>query len=357
LVPLGPVLASLAVHALLSTAACAQTSPETLQAARHWKQLRQIMEPRAAADAKDAQAAYFLSCVKTAFGDVDAALELAERAVALQPGNSTYHYQLGLANGQKANKSSFLSAMKFASRYKAELLKAVELDPTNLDARWELMEFYFKAPGIAGGDRQKGRTTADEIMHLDAARGYLALAETAERDKQPADAETYYRKAAEAGPRNYSAQLAPAWFGLSSDDKKFDVVEKYARQAIALDPGRSAGYSALARALAGEERWQDLDSLLAQAEKNVPDDLSPAYHAAVGLLLLEKDPARAERYLRKYLTQEPEGQAPPLSRGHWRLGQALEKQGRKNEAIAEFESALRLEPSLDSAKKDLKRLK
>lgn len=350
------LLTLLAIDGFLSGAS-AQTSPEALQEAGHWKQLRQIAESRAAANPKDAQATYLLSCVKMAFGDPDAALALAERAVALEPGNSKYHYQLGLANGLKANKSSLFSAMKLGGRYRAEMQKAIDLDPKNLDARWELMEFYFAAPGIAGGDAQKGRAMADEIMRLNAVRGYLAQAEVAERNKQPTEAEGYYRKAAEADPKNYSAQLSRAWFYLSDNQKKYDIAEKYAGQTIALDRGRVAGYSALARALVRQDRWQDLDLLLTQAEKNVPDDLSPDFQAAKELLLAGKDPSRAERYLHRYLAQEPEGNAPQLSRAHWRLGQALEKQGRKAEAISALETAVRLEPSFDPAKKDLKRLK
>ena len=46
---------------------------------------------------------------------------------------------------------------------------------------------------------------------------------------------------------------------------------------------------------------------------------------------------------------------PRLSRAHWRLAQALEKQGRKPEAVAELEAALRLEHGLEGAEKDLKR--
>jgi hypothetical protein len=57
------------------------------------------------------------------------------------------------------------------------------------------------------------------------------------------------------------------------------------------------------------------------------------------------------------LTQEPEAGAPSLSQAHWRLGQALEKQGRKTEAIPEIEAALRMEPTLEGAKQDLKALK
>jgi tetratricopeptide (TPR) repeat protein len=105
------------------------------------------------------------------------------------------------------------------------------------------------------------------------------------------------------------------------------------------------------------EHWQDVDAVLAQAETRVPDDLGPYFHAGQETLLAGKDPKRAEQYLRKYLTQEPEAYAPHLSRAHWRIGQALMKQGRKAEAIAELEAALRLEPGLDGARNDLKTLK
>jgi tetratricopeptide (TPR) repeat protein len=338
-------------------AAGADVSPEALQEGGHWKQLRKIAEPRVAANPKDAQAVYLLSRVKEAFGDVDAALTLAEQAVSLDPGNASYHLQLGVLNGKKAAKASFFSAMKFVGRYKAEMQKAIDLDGKNIEARWELMEFHIHAPGIAGGDKQKAHTLADEILRLNATRGNLALAEIAEANKQQTDVENYLRKAAEADPRNYSAQMAPAWFYLSEEQKKYDVAEKYARQALALDPGRSSSYSALIRIYVRQERWKELDAILVQAEKNVPDDLSPYFHAGRELLLTEKDFPRAERYFRKYLSQEAEGHAPPLSRAHWRLGQALEKEGCKAEAIAELETAVRLEPTLDQAKKDLQRIK
>jgi len=330
-------------------------SPETLKESGHWKRLRQMMEPRAA-NPKDAQAAYFLSCVKNAFGDTDAALELAQRAVSLDPGNSQYHLQLGLALGRKANKASFFKAMSLAGQYKAELRKAVELEPKNIDAIWELMEFYWHAPGIAGGDQKKARTLANDIMQLNTAKGYLALTELAE--KEEADVEDYYRKAAQADPKSYEVQMRFASFYTSDKHRNDGLAERYAQQAIALDPGRIRGYKVMAAVRAHQERWQELDALLREAESHVPDDLSAYFQAGLEILLTGKDPSRSEVYLRKYLgQQEPEAYAPRLSRTHWRIGQALAKQGRKTEAIAEMEAALRLEPNLEDAKKDLKSLK
>jgi hypothetical protein len=48
---------------------------------------------------------------------------------------------------------------------------------------------------------------------------------------------------------------------------------------------------------------------------------------------------------------------PSLAFAHWRLATTLERQNKKPEAIAELETAVRLHPDLEGAKKDLKRLK
>jgi len=54
--------------------------------------------------------------------------------------------------------------------------------------------------------------------------------------------------------------------------------------------------------------------------KGIPDDFSPYYEAARTLLAEGADLPRAERYLRKYLTQDPEGETPSPALAHWRLG-------------------------------------
>src|ERR1051326_6060943 len=176
------IVAVLFALAVFSNAAV-DSSPDALREAGHWKRLRQVMEARAA-NPRDASAAYYLSCVKTAMGETDSAMELAQRAVTLEPGNSQYHLQLGVLFGRKAQKASMFKAMGLAGRYKDEMKKAVELDPKNIEAIWELMEFYWHAPGIAGGDQKKARTLAGDIMRLNAAKGNLALAELADRSEE-----------------------------------------------------------------------------------------------------------------------------------------------------------------------------
>jgi len=67
--------------------------------------------------------------------------------------------------------------------------------------------------------------------------------------------------------------------------------------------------------------------------------------------------SRAESCFRKYLTQPPEAGKPSLAAAHWRLALVLEKQGRKDEARGELQTAVKLDPNLKEAQQDLKRLK
>jgi hypothetical protein len=65
---------------------------------------------------------------------------------------------------------------------------------------------------------------------------------------------------------------------------------------------------------------------------------------------------KAKKLFSKYLMQEPEPNNPSLAHAQWRSGQALEKQGRKPEAISVEETAL-VKPDLKLALEDLKRMK
>ena len=45
-----------------------------------------------------------------------------------------------------------------------------------------------------------------------------------------------------------------------------------------------------------------------------------------------------------------------MALAHWRLGQVLEKEGRRTTALSEVQTAVNLDPSLDGARKDIERL-
>jgi tetratricopeptide (TPR) repeat protein len=341
-----------------SVAAASEPAAQALIDGGHWKWLRAMAAPRVAANPNDAEAAYLLGYAKAFLGDLDGGLALAEKALALNGQNADYHFLVGRICGQKAENAGIFKGLGLARRFKKEAEIAISLNPNHIEALTDLMEFYFEAPGIAGGDKKKAYALADQIGKINAARGFLAQATLAgkEKEKDPAKFESLFRKAVEADPRYYGAHMALANILATDTCKKYDESEKLAREAIKIDPGRPSAYAMLVTLFVLKDRWQDLDAVLAESEKNLPDNLYPYFQAGRMLLNLGKDLPRAERYFRKYLSQEAEGNYPHHANTHWRLGQVLEKQGRKPEAISEMQTALKLEPEFEPARKDLKRL-
>jgi tetratricopeptide (TPR) repeat protein len=304
-----------------------------------------------------------LSRYKDAAGDADGAFALAQKALAIDPKNPDYHCLLSLIHGRQVLRAGLLRKIGLARRVRKEAETALQLDPQHVEARLILIEFFRRAPGIIGGDKAKARRLAEETVKLDPVRGHIAMANFAREARQDSLADESYKKAVEADPRSYHALITLARSYGYGAQRNFDLVDKYAREAMAVDPGRAAAYDLLAQNLARLERWPELEDMLTQAERNVPDNLSPYFQAGRVVFQQGKDFERAERYFRKYLTQEPEpvfGARSPMSshaQTYWRLGQTLEKLNRKAEAVEALRTALKLDPELDGAKKDLKRLR
>ena len=330
---------------------------EALIEAGHWKRARAMMEPRAAANPRDARAAWLLSQIKLAFGDLEGALSPAQQAVALEDGNSDYHLQLAQVYGEMAARASMFAAAGLARKFKGELDASLARNPKNLDALDALMQYSYQAPGLMGGDKRKARSIADQLVQFSPVHGYLAQAELAREAKDEVKVVESLRQAVQADPKNYEAQTELAGFYTRPPRTNSDEAEKHAREALELHPGRVKAYSILARVLVLERRWDELEAILSASEKAVPDDLAPYYHSANALLDSGVELVRGETYARKYLGQEPEGEEPDAAHAHRLLGLILEKQGRIAQAISELETAVEMNPRFKEAKEDLKRMK
>ena len=354
-------LAILAVAGLSSSAqatlAAGNDSPESLIEAEHWKRARELVEPQFKANPNDLQALYIMARYKEAAGDHIGALALTEKLLALDPKNADYHCLLAYVYGRQVVRARILRKLGLAHRIKKEAETALELKPDHVEARLILIEYYRLAPGIFGGDKNKARALAEEAVRLDPVRGYISQAAIAHQEEKTALMEELYKKAVEANPQSYHAMITLARSNSYGQHGNIELVQKYAAEALKIDPGRVAAYSLLATFYARQGRWQELDDLLVRAEENVPDNLNPYFQAGRIVFQQGKDFERAERYFRKYLTQEPEPSSPSHAQAYWRLGQTLEKLKRKTEAVEAIKTALKLDPNLEAAKKDLKRLR
>jgi tetratricopeptide (TPR) repeat protein len=353
------------VLALLTAVLClAADSPETTADSAktvieegHFKRARAIIEPRFRANPKDAQAAHLLSRIHVAFGAEDSAERLAQASIAEDPGKPDYHAHLAHLYGMKLDDASTISKLSLVHSFKHELDATLALDPKHLDAMLMRAAFLWEAPGLVGGDKKKAESIIADMIKLNPERGYLAMGRLSRNQRNFGRMETAYQKALAINPQSFTAASELSFlYCCRLDTPRWDAAEKYARECIRIAPDRIAGYTHLARVLAAGQRWAELDALTAQSDKAVPDDLSPYYAAAAILRVSGKDLPRAERYARKYLTQEPEGNAPSQALAHYELALTLEKLGRKSEASTELKTVIAARPDLDGPKRDLKRL-
>jgi hypothetical protein len=359
----------------LASPAVGQTNADKLIADKHYLRAEQEIRQMLQRAPNDAHALSDLSVVDRAFARWDAALANAERAVAIAGNSVEAHSKLADALGGKLlasdadSRVGTFAKIALAHRFRKEIDRTLELDPNDLDALQDLARFYWHAPGMVGGDKQKARQTADRLFHIAPDRGAIARADIASDEGDPvrraAAIEAIWREAVAAQQQSYAARaaLAAAYLdeaGLegASAAGHLAAAETEAKRALALDPSQADAYRVLAAVCAMRARWNELDALLKQAYANVPDDRAPEFSAAVAILngSVPAQLPRAEQMLRDYLAQPAEGRETSHASAQWRLGLVLEKEGRRAEAMREIQAAVQQDGSLEDAKRDLKRL-
>lgn len=96
----------------------------------------------------------------------DEAIDHFKKCVALKPGSATYHHWLGRAYGVKAQNAGGLGATAYLGDIREEFLRAIELDSFYVEARYDLIQFYLRTPGILGGSDAKAKSVAEECYAL-----------------------------------------------------------------------------------------------------------------------------------------------------------------------------------------------
>ena len=171
------------------------------------EEAKKVFEAVIKSDEKNAEAHYRLGRIflTRSFRDEDGAVDQMEQAVEIDQSNADYEYGLGQAYGMKAQNAGVFKQVFLAPKVRKAFEKAVTLDPRHFEARAGLAQYYFQAPGIMGGDREKAWKEADTMIVLDEVRGRAFKARLLEVDKKPEEAEEEYKTLLAHRPESWKA--------------------------------------------------------------------------------------------------------------------------------------------------------
>jgi tetratricopeptide (TPR) repeat protein len=268
----------------------------------------------------DALAHNLLCRAYLAVGDWDRGISACEKAVSLAPDNSQYHLWLGRVYGEKADRSSWMTAAGLAKHVRSEFETAVRLNPKNVDARTDLAEFYLEAPGIVGGGRDKAEAQAASLLSLDPPMAHWVKARLAEKKSDLPTAEAEYKAAITS-----SNGAATQWLNLG-------IFYKH------------------------RERWVDMEQALGHVRAARLDRADALVDAADILLHTGRNLPEAAELLRTYLNSDAKVEQAPAFKAHYLLGSTVEKMGDKQAAAAEYRSALALAHDFRPAQEALQRV-
>jgi tetratricopeptide (TPR) repeat protein len=249
------------------------------------------------------------------------AVDQMEEAVKEGPDSSEAHLWLGRAYGMKAADSFFLTALGLAKKVAREFETAIRLNPENVDARFDLLEFCIEAPSMVGGGKDKALDQAEAIAQLNKRLGYTARAQIAEHDKD------------------------------------WQTSEGELRQAVADFPDDPGAYADLAAFLFRRGGFQGAASVSARALALRPEYPAVQLTLAASEIRQGKKTAEAEEILRGLAVGPLVYGDPSFEEVYYWLGEALLDQGQKAEARRAFQTALEFNPDYKEAKSALAKLR
>ena len=302
----------------LFTGASPSPSPRDLLATGHVDEALHTLELQIRQTPNDA-ASYLLLCrAYFMMEDWDRGIANCERARDLEPQNSLHYLWLGRAYGEKADRTNFFTAAGLAKKVRGAFERAVELDPTDWEARADLGEFYLEAPGIVGGGKDKAREQANALMPLKPSKAHWLLGRIAEKDKNLIDAERQFCAGIDAthGTR--------AWVELAI----------FFRHTNRLD---------------------EMEKALRELENATVDDHLALMDGASLMVRTGRDPKLGIRLLERYFSVGTVEEGPAF-RAHEFWGQLLERQGDRRGAAQEYHAALALFHNYRRAQEGLKRV-
>jgi tetratricopeptide (TPR) repeat protein len=171
---------------------------------KRYPEARSAFEKITENDPSNAAACHYLGLTLRLRSDdraIEDALPWLAKAAELAPKNSAYLASFGITSMQSAGKTRSVSA---ATRGRDAVIRAIEIEPGNLDAREALLQFYASAPWPIGS-RVKAKEQAEAIAQRDPTRGLFAHVLIKTTEKKYDEAIVLCEKSLENNPDFYPA--------------------------------------------------------------------------------------------------------------------------------------------------------
>jgi tetratricopeptide (TPR) repeat protein len=334
-----------------------------LDAGRYLKALADA-EARLRQQPGDALAWAAKSQALTALVRLPEAKDAADRALALKPGLADGLLARGLARGGLAIQQRNLGSLRQIADAMDDLKAAVAADPGLVPAWMSLGLAYEQMPGFLGGSTRRALECAQHLKKVDPPRGEVLEGTVLAMEGRWAQAQPCFSRALAAAPRDpeviygyldaLGSRETRKAIG-SAPQKQLEIQE--ARRLLANAQDRARPITAICDALLdadqGEEAWRVAKDALPRTDAPSLLRLQLGKIAARSGVHREEGLAALDQVLKEPL----EGGSGGYAAAHWRRGQVLRDLGRKDEARAAAQAALRIDPKDNKAKKLLEELR
>ncbi len=296
-------LTALAVGLLLASQASADEYQPLLRA-KKFQEVEKAALARLAQDPANADAMIARSNAIMGQDEsrIEEAIGQAEKCVAAHPANGRCHLAVGQAWGTKAMIKGIVASMGSAGTIRDALKKAVQLEPTNVEARFTLLDFYMMAPFVVGGGHGKAETFIKESAAILPEAGKLMAAKLMASDGELAKAEV-------------AALAVNAGTNTDLQEQHEDLLTTLGARHVAA------------------KKFADAERLLREGQKRYPASDNLGFMSA----RLQQEQGRHKEAVVLFEQVLARSSRPYV---HYRLGKSLQALGDKAKAAAAYDKAI-----------------
>ncbi|MBN1968597.1 MAG: hypothetical protein JXR48_00985 [Candidatus Delongbacteria bacterium] len=251
--------------------------------------------------------------------DYEMATDYFDDLVSLVENNSDYHLQRAKAYLELMKTSSMMSIPFQASKAKNSLVKSVEIDPNNIDARIYLSMYLFNAPAIGGGDKGEAYNHMKIVFSQNRQVGFGLLMDLYTSDEKIEEAKNLLNSIPE-NERNSNYYYRSGF--LMQSIKDYENAFNNFMKSIELDPNNGSSY----------------------------------YQYGRTAIFSKKNIEKGINFLKKYLELEISTDMPQKDSAYWRLGMLYEINGDKIKAKECYNNGLALNNTNEELKNSLENI-